>query len=563
MPHFEHTMTMPPDEWPAGRAASAGGGAAAGAATATGDPEKVSDSLGKPTLRSRWSSVRNTKLLIYGVCAVLLALNGWFVYLSWVYTKRQVITSGANLSQSVSQQINASLLDVEHVLDDVVFECERTGLGSAAMDRLRPSLVNKTRKVEQITGLFVYDSKGHWLASSITRQLKGQNNADRDYFIFHQQSQSLQTQISSPVISRTTGEWVIPMSRRLSDPHGNFMGVAIATVRLNYLRRMIEKIDVGTEGAISLTLNGKLMVRKPYVEEFINKEVLESPMVQMAAKQDSGLSEQRSPYDGVMRLMNFTLPKDYPVIVTIARGKDEVFREWRQVAILLTVVIFALCAVVMLAGRYIVSSLRIREEAETKAVEAQATLDQANRQLMSLAFNDGLTGIPNRRYFDIRFKRDYRSAQRHARSLAVVMIDVDEFKKFNDHYGHGAGDACLRHVAQLLRSVANRPDDFLARYGGEEFVLLLPDTDLEGATRVAEEARAAVFDAGIPHEVAAHQRVTLSLGVATLVPTPSGIREYLLKAADEALYRAKQQGRNCAATANPALTHNIPPSHEN
>ncbi len=506
----------------------------------------------------RWGAVRKTQLLVCGVCAALLALNAWFVYLSWTNTKRQAVLSASNLSRSVSQQINASLLDVEHVLEDVVFEVERSGLGPAAMDRLRPALVNKTVKVEQLRGLFVYDREGRWLASSQVKDLKPYNNADRDYFIHHRHSQSLNTQISSPVVSRSSGEWIIPMSRRLNDESGQFIGVAIATIRLAYFREMIERIDVGREGALSLTLNGKLMLRKPYAEGFINKEVLESPLVQMAATQAAGLSEQRSPYDGVMRLMNFTHPKDYPIIVTIAMGKDEVFREWRRVALMLTSVILMLCGATLLAGRYIVASMRIREEAEAKAVEARRTLDRANRQLTKLAFNDSLTGVPNRRYFDRLLSRAFKSAQRHRRPLAVVMIDVDEFKKFNDHYGHAAGDRCLQQVGKMLRGVCRRAEDFPARYGGEEFVLLLAETDLAGAMRVAEEARAAVFDSRIPHATARHQRVTISLGVSAVVPSASCDVANLLRSADEALYRAKLQGRNQAVAVSPVHPYPAP-----
>ncbi|MEH3086929.1 MAG: sensor domain-containing diguanylate cyclase [Xylophilus ampelinus] len=533
MAHFENTVLPQAFESPGPRAADAG-------------------AFGADAPPARWNTVRRTKLLVYGICAVLLALDLGFVALSWVYTRRQVVFASANLSQSVSQQVNASLLDVQHVLDDVVFEIERSGLTPAAMERLRPALVNKTTKVDQIKGLFVYDAAGRWLASSQTKRLQSFNNADRDYFIHHRQSQSLDTQISSPVVSRSSGEWVIPMSRRLNDEQGRFIGVAIATVRLDYFRRMIEKIDVGAEGALSLTLHGKLMLRKPYVEGFINKEVSESPMVRMAASQAAGLSEQRSPYDGVTRLMNFSHPQDYPIVVTIAMGKDEAFREWRRVAFSLSAILLLLCGAALLAGRQLVASLRLREEAEAKAVEARRALDAANRKLRHLAYNDGLTGVPNRRYFDTRLRRNFRTAQRHGRPIAVAMIDVDEFKRYNDDHGHAAGDACLRQVAGILREAVRGPEDAIARYGGEEFVMLLPDTGPDGAMRVAEAARAAVHAAAIPHPASAHRRVTVSVGVASLVPGPSCDPGRILKAADEALYRAKLQGRNAVAPADPA-----------
>jgi diguanylate cyclase (GGDEF)-like protein len=129
------------------------------------------------------------------------------------------------------------------------------------------------------------------------------------------------------------------------------------------------------------------------------------------------------------------------------------------------------------------------------------------------------------------------------------MVDVDTFKKYNDHYGHVEGDECLRRVAAALRASVQRPEDFVARYGGEEMVLLLPHTDVLGATMVAEAARMAVAAMDIPHAAVVAGKVTISLGVAAAVPGPQDTEQQLLKAADAALYEAKRQGRNQVAVS--------------
>lgn len=170
-------------------------------------------------------------------------------------------------------------------------------------------------------------------------------------------------------------------------------------------------------------------------------------------------------------------------------------------------------------------------------VRTQLTLKAQADLLRELAFIDGLTGVHNRRHFDERFIAEARRAQRSRSPLAIVLADVDHFKRYNDALGHLAGDDCLRRVAGALRTCLRRPTDLLARYGGEEFVSLLPDTDLAGAIGVAQLMEDTVRALALPHP-GVQGSVTISLGVsAGLQPTG------LVAAADRALYLAKAAGR--------------------
>ena len=172
-------------------------------------------------------------------------------------------------------------------------------------------------------------------------------------------------------------------------------------------------------------------------------------------------------------------------------------------------------------------------------------LDEANRELLRLSSVDGLTGIANRRQFDESLVREWGRAGRGALSLALMMCDVDFFKQFNDLYGHQAGDECLREVARTLQSCVRRPTDLLARYGGEEFAVILPDTEIDGALKVAEIMRKKVLDLGLEHGAAQGGIVSISIGLSAIVPRQGGqTAEALLAAADSALYRAKRGGRN-------------------
>jgi diguanylate cyclase (GGDEF)-like protein/PAS domain S-box-containing protein len=194
----------------------------------------------------------------------------------------------------------------------------------------------------------------------------------------------------------------------------------------------------------------------------------------------------------------------------------------------------------------------------SKFKQVEVALQKANEELQRLAALDDLTQIANRRRFDARLEQEWRRARRDRRPMAVIICDIDKFKNYNDAYGHLQGDQALYRVAQAANSALKRPMDLVARYGGEEFAILLPDTDTAGARRVAQEVRKGVAAMHIAHgasDVCDH--VTLSFGVASMVPASDRPSRIFLEMADRALYRAKAQGRNCivcAADRNQEIT---------
>lgn len=190
---------------------------------------------------------------------------------------------------------------------------------------------------------------------------------------------------------------------------------------------------------------------------------------------------------------------------------------------------------------------RLQSELE----ESNKKLEESNTVLQRLSVLDGLTGLANRRHFDEVMAQEWKRAKREGHQLAVILLDIDSFKKYNDNYGHQGGDDCLRVVASALNKAIRRPGDFIARYGGEEFVVILPSTDVEGAVQIAEDMRLNVEAEKLLHEFSdAAEYVTVSLGVASLVPADEQKAEELIEMADQALYRAKESGRNRYAIAN-------------
>ena len=178
-------------------------------------------------------------------------------------------------------------------------------------------------------------------------------------------------------------------------------------------------------------------------------------------------------------------------------------------------------------------------------METTQKLDTANQELQRLSALDGLTGIPNRRRFDEAMQIEWRRNARTASPLSVAMIDVDWFKQYNDHYGHLAGDDCLRKIATTMQNALKRPGDMLARYGGEEFVAILPSTPLSGGLLIAQNLRDSVRQLGLLHEYSGEEKiVTVSIGVAAITPDYVATPALLIAAADEMLYKAKTSGRD-------------------
>jgi two-component system chemotaxis family response regulator WspR len=185
-----------------------------------------------------------------------------------------------------------------------------------------------------------------------------------------------------------------------------------------------------------------------------------------------------------------------------------------------------------------------RDEAFAFLRASQKNLADANIELQKLAALDSLTGIANRRRFDEVMRSEWQRGQRDKKPLSLLMCDVDAFKSYNDTFGHLAGDLCLKKFAAILTAQLKRPADLAARYGGEEFTIVLPDTDIHGAELVAEACRAHLERLAIDNPAAPAGIVTMSIGVASRVPTKESSPEALIGAADKAVYAAKNQGRN-------------------
>lgn len=487
-----------------------------------------------------------TTVFVVFVCVSLLVVDVWLAVRARTQEVQQATMANTNLARAVSQQMDSMFSEVGNILTNLVYELERHEVDATLIDRLQPVLVNHVSVTEHIHDLFVYDAKGGWLVTSQAAIPASANNSDRDYFIHHRDNASTAARIGKPIISRSSGVWVIPISKRFNDADGNFAGVVLATITVDYLKQLISEFEIGQNGALGLFLkDGTILVRRPFNLADMGKNTSGTELYALMTRERSGTGEITSPFDGVERLASYRHMRDHPMIVAVAASKQEMLQQWRATTLLQTGWILVLCGFIGTAGGYLIRSVRGRLAVELSLGRTRDELTDANTQLEQLARLDGLTGLANRRSFDEVLSKAFAESRRSQQPLSLVMIDVDHFKRYNDVYGHPEGDRCLQQVAQAVMSAARRPRDFVARYGGEEMAMVLPDTDAEGAAVVAEAARMAVSDLRLAHVGSPIDYVSISAGVAVYLHNKLFFdAQGLLQLADNALYEAKEAGRN-------------------
>jgi diguanylate cyclase (GGDEF)-like protein len=496
-------------------------------------------------------------LFVLLVCLILIGISAWSVWNARQVQLHELETATQNISRSLAQHADDAFKKADTAILGLTERVAVDGTSPEALDRLHKLLLMRVEELPELHAIFIFDKDGRTLVNSKEKNDVERNNADREYFSFHKTHSGLGPYIGAPVLSHVSGMWIIPLSRRLNDADGNFAGVVLATISLDYFNAFYAEYDIGHDGAILLALNrGIQLIRWPMLPNSIGRDVSTGPLFSTyAAHNESGTATYVSPGDGVERLVAYNHLQHYPVVVSAALSQNEILAEWRRATLVQGVIVAFIVLALGYLGFRLVDQINLRTKAEEEARRTGEALLDLNRTLEKLAMQDGLTGLANRRQFDTVLQNELSRATRSASSLALIMIDVDYFKKYNDIYGHLAGDECLRQISKIIQSAEGRSGDLAARYGGEEFALLLPSTDVAGALKVAEEIRKSIRELEIRHDGNLQGVVTISAGVNALVPvTDSDTPTSLIRAADEALYAAKSSGRDQIQTLDVVKT---------
>jgi len=378
------------------------------------------------------------------------------------------------------------------------------------------------------------DANGDLVLDQRGGLLQNQNVAQREFFLFHQRDADPNLHIGLPFrVAQNPDRYEITLSRRVNRADGRFAGVVFATIKLDYFYQLLQNINVGAGGHVVLyRSDGAVLMEFPASTGNLARSMRGTESFKAISAAPDGFVTGPSALDSVNRLRAFRRVDQLPLILTVGVAVDDMLIGWREKALLIVIYTLLLSAATVALSFFLLRELKRRQMLEL--------------ELQRIARTDSLTQLGNRRLFDEALKREWERAARLHKPLALLMLDIDWFKKYNDFYGHPAGDAALRAVALCIQQGVHRPGDICARYGGEEFTVVLPDTNLAGAYHVAEKIRRAVERLNMAHADSPHKKVTVSIGLAMRLPEPAQDAKQLIDAADAAMYRAKQAGRNRA-----------------
>ncbi|QPF92752.1 sensor domain-containing diguanylate cyclase [Bradyrhizobium commune] len=375
----------------------------------------------------------------------------------------------------------------------------------------------------------VFDADGRLTIDASTLDPLPESRSDEDYFKVHRDDPGAGLYISRPMLFR--GAYSIVLSRRISDSDGGFMGVVAGSIRFSYFHELFERLNLDAEDTITVLKRDRtIMMRRPFDLDVIGKNLSERPVWKSDNLKVGGSFAGQGPIDGTSRLY-VRSSGTAPLFVVAGKPLGSVFALWQKEALRIGAVVLMLSLFVLGSAIVLAREIGRRAEAESKLEE--------------MATTDALTGLRNRRKFDHVIDSEWRRAMRQKTPVALLMIDADHFKAYNDTFGHQAGDQVLVGIAICISDSVHRAGDCAARYGGEEFAVLLPNTSATDAFTIAEAIRSKVQ--GWSDNQAGS---TVSCGVASLVPTAGLDWPVLVAAADKALYAAKAGGRNQSVVAS-------------
>ena len=493
---------------------------------------------------ARWTVRRSSpSWLMWLAVVALTAICG--IVGQMLYESRGELTSHAgtetrNIAEAIAQDVgrNMELLDLS-------LQALRDGVGDPRVMALDPPLrravlFDRAVTARDLGTVFYLDDEAKIVVESGAEPARSRRFGNSDFFHVHVHDADRGLFISRPFLSPFDDDWSIALSRRVGRPDGSFAGVVVAIIKLAYFEKLFGRIELGRNGIMALMRDdGTLLMRRPLDERDIGRVLDPALLKADVLASHAGPVAAVSKLDGVKRLLYVQAVADLPLIQVVGLAVDDIYGPWRHKLEVTAAALSVLCGTILSLVAFLQVELGRRARAEAA--------------FASLAATDKLTGLPNRRRFDEILDQEWRRCGRAAAPLGLLMIDVDEFKAYNDAYGHVGGDAVLSAIGRCLGEALRRGSDLAARYGGEEFVVILPDQTADEALLLAERIQSLVAELRQPHAASAKGIVSVSIGIACLRPQAAQSPSDLIEAADGALYAAKAGGRDRSVTWGPQL----------
>ena len=484
----------------------------------------------KQTDRRRWRL--SVKLLIASSIATVIGFSAICASVMFDMRRgeeqlaRQMLENiAAGIDADIGRNIELYDLSLRAVANNVVLP-EVKGVSRPILHLI---LFDHAATAKHFSAIQVFDAEGKLTIDASSLDPRPENRADEEYFTVHRDKSDAGLYISKPMLHR--GAYSIVLSRRITGADNAFLGVVVGAIRFSYFHELFERLNLEPDDVITVLRRDRtIIMRKPFDLDVIGKNLATVAKWNADNLKPGGSFSGQGPVDATRRLY-IRRDSSGPLFVVVGKPLDAVLRLWhteamRVGALMALLILFAFGITMFLA----------REIGRRAAAEAK---------LKELAITDALTGLRNRRKFDAEIDNEWRRAVRQKAPIALLMIDADHFKIYNDTHGHQAGDQVLVGIAICISDSVRRAGDCAARYGGEEFALLLPGCSATDAFQIAETIRQKVM-----HWSAGSDAVTVSIGVASLTPAPSMHCAQLIAAADKALYAAKANGRNRSVLAS-------------
>ncbi|MDR3481288.1 MAG: diguanylate cyclase [Burkholderiaceae bacterium] len=315
-------------------------------------------------------------LFVLLVCISLISLDGWQIWQARGVQMRDSEVVAANLARSLAQHAEDVFANADTTLTNLVDRVEDQGTGPAARMRLYALMSVEVGNSPWLHDLFVYDEQGRWVVNSKSERAQNLNNSDRGYFIYHRNHADRSAYIGVPVRSRSSGDWIITVSRRINHADGSFAGVALASVKMDYFQNFYSSFAIGEHGAIDLMFdNGTLLVRRPFVEASIGANFASDPLfTQFLRKKSVGTALIRSPFDGAVRLNAYQHVAHYPLVVDVAMAEDDILDKWRTDAFWHSIGVAVLVIGLGLLGFRMIWQIRSRLSIEQRLAESETRL---------------------------------------------------------------------------------------------------------------------------------------------------------------------------------------------